>query len=145
GSYSLPRSTLDQMAIRIALQSSETDAHLILSKDNAAARLLSRPGEAIYNDANGLTEGNHLFQVVWLDDDGREKYLGQVRELARQRGQVPPPAIVFEGNAPAVLGKNPLLEQALRSPQPPESAAAARVWLGDAVAIKDPTSAQFRR
>ncbi len=69
GAYSLARGTLGQMAIRIALQCSEADAHLILSEDNTAARLLTRPGEAIYNDANGMIEGNNLFQVVWLHDD----------------------------------------------------------------------------
>ncbi len=63
------------MAVRIALQCSEADAHLILSEDNTAARLLTRPGEAIYNDANGMVEGNNLFQVVWLSDERREKYL----------------------------------------------------------------------
>ena len=68
GAYSLARSTLGQMAVRIALQCSEADAHLILNEDNAAARLLSRPGEAIYNDANGQVEGNHIFQVVFLTD-----------------------------------------------------------------------------
>ena len=68
GAYSLARSTIDQMAVRIALQCSETDAHLILSKDNADARLLSRPGEAIYNASGGLLEGNHFFQIVWLSD-----------------------------------------------------------------------------
>src|SRR5204862_6740854 len=79
GAYSLARSTIDQMAVRIALQCSEADANLILSKDNNAARLLSRPGEAIYNDANGLVEGNDVFQVVWLSDERREAYLEQVR------------------------------------------------------------------
>jgi DNA segregation ATPase FtsK/SpoIIIE-like protein len=58
GAYSLARSTLGQMAVRVALQCSETDAHLILSEENTAARLLNRPGEAIYNDANGLVDGN---------------------------------------------------------------------------------------
>ena len=57
GAYSLARSTLGQMAVRIALECSETDASLILSEGNTAARLLSRPGEAIYNDANGRIEG----------------------------------------------------------------------------------------
>ena len=57
GQYSLPKATLGQMAVRIALQCSEADAHLILSEDNTAARLLTRPGEAIYNDANGLIGG----------------------------------------------------------------------------------------
>src|SRR5206468_5446309 len=45
GAYALARTTLGQMAVRIALQRSEADAHLILSEHNAAARLLSRPGE----------------------------------------------------------------------------------------------------
>ncbi len=51
GAYSLARTTLGQMGVRIALQCSDADAHLILSEENSAARLLSRPGEAIYNDA----------------------------------------------------------------------------------------------
>ncbi len=46
GSFSLARSTLGQMAVRIALQCSETDAHLILSEENSAARLLSRAGRS---------------------------------------------------------------------------------------------------
>ncbi|GIW82799.1 MAG: hypothetical protein KatS3mg105_4606 [Gemmatales bacterium] len=61
GAYSLARSTIGQMAVRIALQCSEADAGVILSEDNTAARLLSRPGEAIYNDANGMMEGNDFF------------------------------------------------------------------------------------
>ncbi len=54
--------------VRIALQTSEADSQLILGDDNSAARLLSRPGEAIYNDAGGLVEGNSPFQVAWLPD-----------------------------------------------------------------------------
>ena len=79
GAYTLARSTIGQMAVRIALQCSEADAHLILSEDNTAARLLTRPGEAIYNDANGLYEGNHPFQIVWLADGERDEYLQQHR------------------------------------------------------------------
>src|SRR5207247_6529653 len=71
GAYSLARATIDQMAVRIALQCSEADAHLILSKDNSAARLLSRPGEAIYNSSGGLLERNHLLRVVSLSDHER--------------------------------------------------------------------------
>ena len=145
GAYSLARSTLGQMGVRIALQCSESDAHLILSEDNAAARLLSRPGEAIYNDANGMVEGNHIFQVVWLSDERRERYLKQIHALATERGMLPKtPAIVFEGNVPAEISRNPLLTQLLDSPSWPEPARAPRAWLGEAVAIKDPTAAVFR-
>src|SRR5262249_54486489 len=82
GAYSLARSTIDQMAVRIALQCSDADAQLILSKDNTAARLLSRPGEAIYNDQNGMVEGNDPFQVVWLGDERRERYLADIQQRA---------------------------------------------------------------
>ncbi|MFL5341578.1 MAG: FtsK/SpoIIIE domain-containing protein [Gemmataceae bacterium] len=142
GAYSLARSTIDQMAVRIALQCSEADAHLILSKDNAAARLLSRPGEAIYNDANGLVEGNDLFQVVWLPDERRESILKDLD--ARMQGQARPEPLVFEGNAPAEPAKNHLLERRLAAEEWPESPRAFTAWLGEAIAIKDPTCATFR-
>ena len=110
------------MAVRIALQCSEADAHLILSEDNTAARLLTRPGEAIYNDANGMIEGNNIFQVVWLPDERRESYLERIQEMAREQQHPKPPPIVFEGNVPADVSKNPLLTTARRrrnGPRPP--------------------------
>ncbi len=116
GAYSLARSTLGQMAVRIALQCSEADAHLILSEDNSAARLLTRPGEAIYNDANGLVEGNNFFQVVWLSDDRREDYLRRLQELSRVQHRPSATQIVFEGNLPAVVAKNHLLNRLLLAP-----------------------------
>ncbi len=146
GAYALARSTLGQMAVRIALQCSESDASLILSEQNTAAKMLSRPGEAVYNDANGAPEGNHFFQVVWLSDERRERYLKDLRALALAR---PPKLartpIVFEGDAPADLARNPLLIPLLNAPEWPASPRSARAWLGDAVAIKDPTAALFRR
>jgi len=145
GAYTLARSTIDQMAVRIALQCSEVDAHLILSEDNAAARLLSRPGEAIYNDANGLVEGNNPFQVVWLPDERREEYLRRVQELERQRnGGRFRDQIVFEGNAPANVAANPILNKLLAAPAWPRGSRAFQAWLGEAIAIKDPTAALFR-
>jgi hypothetical protein len=146
GAYALARSTLGQMAVRIALQCSEADAHLILSEQNTAARLLTRPGEAVYNDANGLAEGNHFFQVVWLPDDRREWYLSRLRDLARERPPVlARTAIVFEGDAPAEIPRNALLRRLLDAPAWPTSPRSAHAWVGDPVAIKDPTSALFRR
>jgi hypothetical protein len=146
GAYALARSTLGQMAVRIALQCSESDALLILSEQNTAAQLLSRPGEAIYNDANGQEEGNHFFQVVWLGEARRESYLESIHKLALER----PPVlsrtpIVFEGDAPADLARNPLLKSRLDETSWPAAPRSSLAWLGDAVAIKDPTSAPFRR
>ena len=145
GAYSLPRSTIGQMAVRVALQCSEADAHLILSEDNTAARLLQRPGEAIYNDANGLFEGNHPFQISWLADHERDAYLGQISELAVRRNCRTAPPIVFEGNLPADPSRNQLLEHLLSVQALPDSARTPKAWLGAAVAIKDPTLAAFSR
>ncbi len=144
GQYSLPKATLGQMAVRIALQCSEADAHLILSEDNTAARLLTRPGEAIYNDANGMMEGNNLFQVVWLPDANREAYLEKIQEMSKGLKNQKPPPIVFEGNLPADVHKNPLLNRLLEATEWPEAPRADYAWLGDAIAIKDPTAIVFR-
>jgi DNA segregation ATPase FtsK/SpoIIIE-like protein len=150
GTSGLSRSTIGQMAIRIALQTSEADSQLILGDNNSAARLLSRPGEAIYNDAGGLVENNSPFQVAWLSDEQRDVYLKHVREKAKTNGTRREPAIVFEGNAPADITKNRKLLAALASAsaKPAPSGAGSlppRAYLGDPVAIKDPTSVTFRR
>jgi serine/threonine protein kinase len=146
GTYSLTHSTLEQMAVRVALQSGETDAHLILGEDNGAARLLSRPGEAIYNDANGRAEGNRFFQIVWLSDARREDYLRQIRDVADRRGWQPSrPQLVFEGDAAALLPRNLQLNALFTAPGWPPAPRAAMAWLGESIAIKDPTAACFRR
>lgn len=146
GSSGLSRSTIGQMAVRIALQMSEADSQLILGDSNSAARLLSRPGEAIYNDVGGLVEGNSPFQIAWLPDEERDVYLDRVQAETRQRGVEKPVPVVFEGNQPAEVRKNDLLREALAQHQalttdPP----APRAWLGEPVAIKEPTALIFRR
>ncbi|MBX9789849.1 MAG: hypothetical protein K2Y37_13110 [Pirellulales bacterium] len=147
GAYSLARSTLGQMAVRIALQCSETDAHLILSEDNTAARLLSRPGEAIYNDANGLVEGNHPFQVVWLPDDRREVFLEAVQRLAAERPAMVPrhPQIVFEGMQPAELERNEALYELVTATAWSAAPRQPRAWLGEPLAIADATTVTLAR
>jgi energy-coupling factor transporter ATP-binding protein EcfA2 len=146
GAFTLARSTLGQMAVRIALQCSETDAHLILAENNVAPKMLSRPGEAIYNDANGAPEGNHFFQVVWLSDERRESYLERIHGLAKSRRPVlARTPIVFEGDAAAELSRNPQVRENLQGEAWASSPRSVLAWLGDAVAIKDPTAALFRR
>jgi S-DNA-T family DNA segregation ATPase FtsK/SpoIIIE len=154
GAYSLARSTIGQMAVRIALECSEADAHLILSDENTAARLLTRPGEAIYNDQNGLLTGNHPFQVVWLPDPERVKYLAQVRaraqdlyngEPASAGGRAALPAtIIFEGNVPADPRDNPDFVAALTHPER-TAHLEPTLWLGSAVRIEPATHLVLRR
>ena len=145
GAYTLARSTLGQMAIRVALQCSEVDARLILSDENDVARLLNRPGDAVYNDANGLAHGNYPFQVVWLGDEEKVSLLQRIQGMAEGVVSATEPAIVFEGNAPADAKHNVALRHALQSPAPTETPLAPRAWLGNPVAIKDPPAAVFHR
>lgn len=146
GTFSLARSTIEQIAIRIALQCSDADSRLILSDENSAARLLSRPGDAIYNNANGLVEGNQPFQVTYLADAEADIYLKRVRELAATRNwKAPQPHIVFEGNAPSSIEDNVPLAALLASREWQPLPKAVHAWIGEPIAIKDPTAALFRR
>lgn len=147
GAYSLARSTLGQVAVRIALQCSESDAHLILSEDNSAARLLTRPGEAIYNDANGMVEGNHPFQIAWLDEEKREALLGPLQFRADLPKTRPERMIVFEGNvSPLIEDCRAILNwaQALSKGDASDESGIP-VWIGDPVAIAEPVRIEFRR
>lgn len=143
GAYTLARATLGQMVIRVALQCNEADAYLIMDDNNPAPRLLSRPGEGIYNDAAGALEGNSPFQVVWLPDEERDTLLENVRALSEKRGDYYASPIVFEGNAPANIRENFLLAATLDAA--PTSPTSPRVWLGAPNAIKGPTEVTFHR
>jgi S-DNA-T family DNA segregation ATPase FtsK/SpoIIIE len=144
GAYTLARATMGQMVVRIALQCNEADAYLIMNEDNAAPRLLSRPGEAIYNDDAGAVQGNSPFQVVWLPDQERDEWLEKVQAESERRSPTRHAPIVFEGNAPADVRENPLLRAALAT-SATTAPSAARVWLGAPNSIKGPTEAVFRR
>lgn len=159
GAYSLARATIGQMVVRVALQCNEADAYLIMSEDNPAPRLLSRPGEAIYNDDGGSLQGNSPFQVVWLPDQMRDEWLAKVAErrsptrrvsgdesqrTGSESGAPLREPIVFEGNAPASVRDNPVLRELLAA-RPSKPTTASRIFLGAPNSIKGPTEAVFRR
>ncbi|QDS92843.1 FtsK-like domain-containing protein [Roseimaritima multifibrata] len=143
GSYALPRATLGQMAVRIALQSSEADAALILADDNPAARVINRPGEAIYNDAGGLTEGNQPFQIAWLSGDEQQRMLAEItaRDSKWEAEQDHEPVVIFEGNRPTKWTPR-LLQAAFQSK--PEGARQLRGLLGESIEIGPPTLLRFQ-
>lgn len=141
GSYSLPRATLGQMAVRVALQSSESDAALILADDNPAARLISRPGEAIYNDAGGLVEGNQPFQVAWLPPEDHVAMLDAVHQRDAAAAAAWGPPVIFEGNRPTRWTPE-LAEAALATSS--DAPDAIHGLLGEAIEIGPPTTLALR-
>ncbi len=144
GAQNLPRTTIDQMGIRIAMQCSETDSHLVLASDNAAARMLSRPGEAIYNASTGTIEGNSLFQVALFKDEDRQKCLETISRLARERGVLARP-IVFEGNELAKVDECAFLNGLINLTTWPVQSTSIDLLLGEAIAIRPPVTARIRR
>ncbi len=145
GTSGLARSTIGQMTIRIALQCSEADAQLIMDDDNVAARMLTRPGEALYNDSGGQIVGNSPFQISWLADSKRDECLEQVARLSQEHRVDMGRQIVFEGNVPADICDSGIIDRCLRVEGAAKTASPARAWLGQPVAIKDPTAVAFAR
>lgn len=146
GQTTLQPSTKNQIPIRIVLQCSETDSLSALGQDNDEARLLERPGEAIYNSANGRREGNNRFQVSWLSDDALESLLTKITDHAEKHNRSTPKSqVIFEGNSIADIRQNAPLCSLLEKRTPPSAKAGVFAWLGDPVEMKDPTAAIFKR
>jgi S-DNA-T family DNA segregation ATPase FtsK/SpoIIIE len=144
GAFSLARSTLGQMGVRVALQCTESDSYLILSEDNPAARMLRRPGDAIYNDAGGKLDGNTPFQVVWLDDTERDVVLDTLKQLDADRyPNADRPLFVFRGNIPSQLSSDEAMRDRLAGVSTPNPAALELV-LGDPIAITEQTRLTLR-
>lgn len=135
----LPRSILDQIGVRIAMQCSDADSRMVLSEDNNAARLLDRAGEAIYNDKNGLVEGNNIFQAALLSQDDRITRLNALREKALAAYPDNPGIVsgpfVFEGSEPAdFVGCRALVNALEDWPQAPGSSS-IKLWVGEPISM----------
>jgi S-DNA-T family DNA segregation ATPase FtsK/SpoIIIE len=137
GAYSLPRTTLGQMAVRIALQCDASDAQIIFADDNPAAQRLKFPGQAIYNDAGGRIEGNHPMQVGWLS---KQQQISWLRELTGgYRNQDPTTnrlgrSVIFDGNRAAKWDQSNA-ELALSRARAEVNSEATWCLVGESVAI----------
>jgi FtsK/SpoIIIE family len=138
----LSSATLGQIGIRVALMCNESDARAIMADDNPEARLLSRPGEAIYNNQNGLIEGNKRFQVALFGDDARQKYLKIISKRAKSGNYKKP--TVFEGNQLAKLEECETLEKILTGEV--RTSKKIQAWLGEPIKLSnEPTLVNLRK
>ena len=132
----LPRSILDQIGVRIALQCSEADSRAVLADDNGAARLLERAGEAIYNDQNGLIEGNSPFQTAYLTEDERDKRLAALRDYADNTySDALAEPFIFEGSEPADFTACRPFHDALETWPNTTSSPVLNLWVGEPIAM----------
>jgi DNA segregation ATPase FtsK/SpoIIIE, S-DNA-T family len=136
GAYALAKSSLGQMGVRIALPCTETDAQLLLHEDNDGARLLTRPGDALYNDQAGMAAGNSPFQVCWLSATQEAELLAPLADAAVASGWKPTrPAVVFEGDAPSRLAEIGELTALLARPLVLADTG-VRAWVGEASSLQ---------
>ena len=148
----LPRPILDQIGVRIAMQCSEADSRTVLADDNGAARLLERAGEAIYNDRNGLIEGNNPFQAALLTEGERNSRLVALRKHAdetyasdsklAERFSNP---FIFEGSEPADFSACRPLGDALREWPNANGSAALNLWVGEPISMSPAHTINLKR
>ena len=147
----LPRAILDQIGVRIAMQCSEADSRTVLADDNGAARLLNRAGEAIYNDQNGLVEGNNPFQTALLQENERNSRLVALRKRADETYSNDPNLaerfsgpFVFEGSEPSDFRTCKPFEDALRE-WPKTGNATLNLWVGEPIAMLPAHAVNLKR
>jgi energy-coupling factor transporter ATP-binding protein EcfA2 len=124
GMSALGRHTLNQIAIRAALQCSDEDSRIVFSEDNPAAALLARPGEAVKNTSGGRLANNEPFQVPLLPDEDRRKLLQVLEERASQDGRTTETRVYRRD-----------IQAPWRSPTEGAGDAGVALRFGDAVAI----------
>ncbi|MEU4520237.1 FtsK/SpoIIIE domain-containing protein [Amycolatopsis sp. NPDC024027] len=143
GAMGLLRGTLDQVAVRIVLKTSETDSRLFLSDENAAGARLTRPGQAIFNDGGGRPESNVEFQVAHTEDAARDAVIAEARESADRAGFTRAPR-VFDGTKPVEVGQDDRVTALVEGTARVDG---KRLWLhlGLPVAIKGSGGVGLRR
>ncbi|WP_155543869.1 FtsK/SpoIIIE domain-containing protein [Amycolatopsis camponoti] len=143
GAMGLLRGTLDQVAVRIVLKTSETDSRLFLSDENAAGARLTRPGQAIFNDGGGRPESNVEFQVAHTEDAARDAAIAEARAAAIRDDFTRTPR-VFDGTKPVEVSQD---EQVKGLVDGTARVDGKRLWLhlGLPVAIKGSGGVGLRR
>jgi S-DNA-T family DNA segregation ATPase FtsK/SpoIIIE len=144
GQMTLFPSTKNSIPIRIVLQCSLSDSIIALSQENDEARLLERPGQAIYNAQNGRREGNKEFQVSWLPDEKLKPLLKEIAAYSSAHGVPTSEPVIFDGLSMPDVSQN----RSLNAPSKSQNSSVSKrtfAWLGEPVEMKSPTAAVFKR
>jgi len=145
GDFITARSTREQIGVRIALKCSEDDSRMVLGDDNPDARLLTQSGAAIYNNT-GSQKDNSFFQVALLKDTDRDNYINQLLNDNKQKKFThSEQQMIFRGNELSKPEDHVALNELLSEPYHISKSTSVYAWLGDPIAMKDKTTAIFRR
>ena len=142
GNLSSFKSLMHSIAVRLALMCSDSDSRVVLSDDNADAKLLTRPGEGIYNAMGGLIEGNNRFQTFFMEKEKHEAYIAKLKAFTKKKGyKRPDKQIIFRGDSLSYLEAN----ETLATLAPLAKPKSIRLWLGEPVTIDEDVCAIFRK
>ncbi len=138
---SIPKAIIDLIAIRIALQCGDAESRIVLSEDNSAAKLLKKPGEAIYNDGGGIPDSNVKFQVAYYNVED-EKYLCEVRDEYKQRINSYN-TVVFDGSVPSKMSDLSIIRNYIAGIKFIHTS--LMVWIGKPVNTQEYVSIEFKK
>ena len=137
--FDVPRDTLREIPMRVALRSDKMASRLLLSDNNPAAEQIEHAGEALFNGSHGQPSGNVPFQTAWIDKDGSTRVAAQLAEKWRGLGRTTIPR-VFDTSVPAPYPTS--LAAALSQPRPNGP---LQIPLGLPFGLGEPTSAELTR
>lgn len=108
----LTPATREALGLRISMRlNSQNDCDRLLGPGNHLPNTgLTRPGQSVYNSLAGLTEGNVMYQVAFLEQEQMEAQIAKVQEYARRKysGELAPfKRFYFDGSAKVAHTANP--------------------------------------
>lgn len=96
----IDRAVFDQMAVRIVLKCSKTDANLLL--DNGSSEIdqisIDDPGRAVYNSEAGNKEFNSHFRVAYIDPGKHRGMLQEISDSTREFADPKQPTRILLSN-----------------------------------------------
>ncbi len=152
GEWILTRSVLDQISVRIALKGKDQGQSGLSDNNSALRTLSSNPGHAVYNDNGGEEGSNSIFQVAYLSKDEHQHYIDIVDKIKKQKNYKPDlEQKIFDGRQDVCLYKDsnhPLnkdLSEGKSFDSKQNMSTISQLWIGEPVAICDPTSVKLER
>lgn len=96
----IDKAVFDQMAVRIALKCSKTDANLLLENGSAEIDQISidDPGRAVYNSEAGNQEYNSHFRVAYIDPSKHKEMLQNVSDATKKYADPKKPTRILLSN-----------------------------------------------
>ncbi len=137
------RHTFDEVRVRVALASSESQSRHLLGGDDGRASQFSQAGEGVVNLYGGDDATARRFQATAVDPHERGLALREIRRFAQHHGFTRSPQ-VFEGRAPARL-EDSAIGRLAGSTDQQAARRMPRVWLGEPTALGAPVEITLRR